>query len=178
MENWFDSLSRSTTRRGALKAAAVALGAAIALPAVRPESLRATDTEPCFKPCVDAAANKWRTNNDNCQAIAKHRDAGQAFVLLYAYFPLALANLLLPVQEDRECLIESELVWRRATTRCRDEDCGDDGKYPGGTVPKPKPKCDPVEEIICGDICCHTINKCCPDPKTGGGSCWAASHVC
>jgi hypothetical protein len=65
MEHWFDALSQTRSRRTVLKCAALA-GAALVVPAVRVPRAAATEREPCFVPCQQAAAARWDKAIDQC----------------------------------------------------------------------------------------------------------------
>jgi hypothetical protein len=73
----------------------------------------------------------------------------------------------------------AELDFHRDSLACRGSECGDGSKYPGGAAQKPPPpKCDPIREKVCGDICCNVITDCCLSAKTGRYLCYAAGHNC
>jgi len=181
MEHWFDALSRPTTRRTALKGAAVAvLGIGLGLPALRPSTAQAAESEPCFAPCIQASTREWDTAYAGCLQLKRAGTVNFAAAVLGAA-PLVILSFLQNVAAV-SCGSSAELDWHRASLACRGSECGNGAKYPGGTVPvppKPKPKCDPIDEIACGDTCCYTFNKCCPDASAPGGyACWAADHTC
>jgi len=172
MEHWFDSLSRPHTRRTTLKAAAVA-GAALVLPALRTPRASATDKEPCYTACAAAAAKQWNdTDNLVCKPIGV--ESALSFLNLISHPDLlAMVSRGLPLAN---CMASAELHWHRDMLACRDPDCGDSAKYPGGKVKKPAPKCTPIEEKRCGDICCYVTTDCCL--KNGEYVCYAAGHDC
>jgi hypothetical protein len=54
------------------------------------------------------------------------------------------------------------------------------GAVGGGGGGVPAPKCDPTQEIQCGDICCNATGhpECCVCPKTGKYQCCANGSNC
>lgn len=177
MDHWFDRLSRPYTRRTMLKAGAVA-GAALLLPASRVPKAWATSGEPCFKPCTDAAAKDFSsTRNGLCKALAGPQLFGS--LLLGFPSPLAGAVLLQGAFKFTDCLSNAELGWHKAVEACRGSECGNPGRYPGGQAPRnPPPKCDPVAEIVCGNICCDIVAaQCCPCSTVDGGYICCASNA-
>lgn len=183
MEHWFDNLSRPHSRRTTLKAAVVA-GVALIVPGVRTSRAWATQNEPCYKACVVAAANQWIDEDALCFGAF----TGTAFVnALLASTGIGLLGLLGTGFNFRKCVSLAELAWRRRTLACRGSECGDTEKYPGGKAPKRK--CDPDQEVPCGDDCCNSFKVCChcknggnyiccidaehcePDPQGNRGSC-------
>ncbi len=177
-EHWFDTLSRPHTRRTTLKGAALAVAAAVALPALRPRTAAAATTLPCFRDCVEEATGKWADRRDVCKRIG---EVSRASLLTWVYNPVGppLLMSILGNAQAADCYSDANATWARGMANCREPECGDRSKYPGGNAPRVLPKCDPKEEIACGDTCCYTFNKCCPNPNAPGGySCWAAHHVC
>lgn len=177
MEHWFDRLSRPHTRATVLKAA-LAAGAAAALPALRTPRAWATPTEPCFGPCNDDAAAEWHnTVNDVGPSGCKHNILKGVAVTVVG--PLGVGGILLTlwgVSDFESCMASAELKWHREVLKCRGSECGDPKKYPGGKAPKPRPKCSPAQEIECGDICCNNIAECCSCKS--GYACCASGRQC
>jgi hypothetical protein len=179
VEHWFDRLSRPHTRRSALQAALGVAAAGVAAPALRPPLAYATDREPCFQPCMQAAAVRANASHARCEQLAAlaHVD-----ILNGSHAPDDVLVSILDAATVVSCLASAQVTLHFDVLGCRDAECGNEAKYPGGKVAPPptaKPKCDPKEEIACGDTCCYTFNKCCPNPNAPGGySCWAAHHVC
>ena len=189
MEHWFDSLSRPHTRRTTLKAAAVA-GAALIVPGVRTSRALATPREPCYKPCNVAAAKKWVSNLDICDAEQARTYAS----LLFsggAFAPVVVATLLRQLG-GLNCLSSAEVQWHRDVLACNGSECGDSRKYPGGGN-EPKETCNPVVQTQCGNGCCPLPDVCCqcqnggkyiccidaehcePDPQGNRGACCPAA---
>jgi hypothetical protein len=171
-EHWFDRLSRPHSRRTALKAA-LAAGAALTLPASRLADAWATPTEPCFKPCQDAATAKWSTDESHCT-----KTMGANFAIVGASasqsIGLSIATVYVIQAAGFYCLADAEITWHRSLLACRGSECGNPAKYPGGQKPRPPaPKCDPTLEIVCGDTCCHHTAECC-SCKSAGAKCCAA----
>ena len=163
MEHWFDDLSRRPqTRRTVMKAAAVAAGALI-VPGLRTPRARATGTEPCFVPCNEAAAKRWRNQQKSCGS-----DPTYLLAIGGAAGPLSVIAVLQLVNQLR-CMSSVEVDWHRDVIACRGSECGNSEKYPGGKVPKPKPKCDPGQEIVSGYlqttltsvVCARTVARPC-----------------
>lgn len=166
MEHWFDRLSRPHSRRAMLKGVA-ATGAALALPWVRVPSAWATPTEPCFKPCNDAATKEW---NDARAFCVRNYVAGTSFpaILSVGGSPAgSVLQLLLGGVAGEQCKSAAELAWHRDLLKCRGSECGDSAKYPGGKPKKPVQKCVPGQEVQCGDTCCNIVDECC-QCKNGG----------
>jgi hypothetical protein len=89
-----------------------------------------------------------------------------------------LAHLLGTVPVG-SCLSKAELTWHRAVEACRGSECGDPSKYPGGQAPKPPPpKCDPSQEVVCGDRCCDLSAECCACSSEPSGYCCCAAGKC
>jgi hypothetical protein len=178
VDHWFDALARPHSRATALKAGALALGAALAGPLLRPQLAGAAEQEPCFGPCVKAANAAWGTARDAC--FDAHRTNTVATVGRLVTDPfVGLFVAVLQEPNDLACRGAAELTWHRNSNACRGSECGNGAKYPGGTVPpppKPKPKCDPVQEKVCGDICCYVTTDCCL--KNGAYLCYAVGHNC
>jgi len=178
MEHWFDALARPQDRRTALKAALVA-GGALLVPGMRAPRAWATEREPCFVPCQQAAQRAWGDALGRCSKSVSY--AGMGALGLASTGNVLGAALLgwLAIGEDAVCRPSAELAYHRAALACRGSECGNPDKYPGGaTKPKPPPpKCDPVEEKACGDICCNIITDCCSSKK-GGYVCYAAGYNC
>jgi hypothetical protein len=178
VEHWFDALSRPQSRRTVLKGAAVA-GVALVVPGVRVPRASATEREPCFVPCEQAATDRWLKGADNCAA-RTYMLVGQGTASLL-YGGLALAGLFTfaAAAGAASCMSSAELDFHRDSLACRGSECGDGSKYPGGAAQKPPPpKCDPIREKVCGDICCNVITDCCLSAKTGRYLCYAAGHNC
>ncbi len=167
-EHWFDRLSRPHSRRAVLKAA-VAGGAALMLPASRLPSAWATPGEPCFTPCLQAAAAAWDRQN----AICEHQSQFDSYVSMVVG-PLGTISFFGRLDIFR-CLSSAELKWHKDVLACGGSECGDPGKYPGGKV---RPKCDPSQEKVCGSICCYITSECC-NCKRGAVCCRAGQcHSC
>jgi hypothetical protein len=179
VEHWFDALARPHSRATTLKAGALGLGAALAGPLFRPQLARATEQEPCFGPCVKAAADRWGTALDACFTANKANTVVTAGKLVTDPFFVGVLLAALQTTNDLGCRGAAELSWHRNSIACRGSECGNGAKYPGGTVPpppKPAPKCDPVQEKVCGDICCYVTTDCCL--KNGAYLCYAVGHNC
>jgi hypothetical protein len=178
MDHWFDALSRSHDRRTALKGAAVA-GGALLLPFLRVPTAWATEREPCFTPCQQAAKDRWNASRDMCRRGTDASLSTVAATGAMGNLPLAALLSWLGAAETASCMNTGELAYHRAALACRGSECGNPEKYPGGaTKPKPPPpKCDPIEEKACGDICCNVITDCCSSKK-GGYVCYAAGYNC
>ena len=177
-EHWFDALSRPRDRRAALKAALVA-GSALLVPAVRVPRAWATEREPCFVPCQNAARNRWNDMIATCAGVLHGAQLGMLGNAMFGNAGGAVLLGYLARAEYAGCLGSGELTYHRASLACRGSECGDPDKYPGGaTKPKPPPpKCDQLEEKACGDICCNVITDCCSSKK-GGYVCYAAGYNC
>jgi hypothetical protein len=172
VEHWFDRLSRPHTRRAMLKGA-VAAGAALAVPALRSPNAWASLTEPCFKPCTDAAKKQWLSADQSCSNTHKLRSAG-LLAMVGGGAPGLLIGVLGGLASANSCFADAELSWIRDSRACRGSECGDPAKYPGGH--KPRPKCTPVEEISCGDTCCNSVDECCQCKNGGNYVCCSAGR--
>jgi hypothetical protein len=178
VEHWFDALSRPHSRRTVLKGAALA-GAALVVPGVRVPRASATEREPCYVPCGRAAADDWAKGVGTCATKTYTLVSQGGASLLYGQIVLAGLFALGGGATAASCLASAELDYHRKTLACRGSECGDGSKYPGGAVQKPPPpKCDPMREKVCGDICCNVITDCCLSAKTGRYLCYAAGHNC
>lgn len=179
MEHWFDALSRPHSRRAALKTA-LAVGVGLGLPALRPPAARATPKDPCWKPCIDAAGAQWNAAFAGCRRLG---NLGGVNLVSTAWLGLSPNTLLgaLEVARWLSCDSSAELAWYQATTACKGEECGNPDKYPGGAEAPPPKKptkvCNsPDRPIVCGDDCCASFNKCCPNPQDPSGySCYGAN---
>jgi hypothetical protein len=177
MDHWFDRLTQPHTRRTALKAGALA-GALLVLPARSLPKAWATGTEPCYKPCIDAAAKQWSdTRNGACKAASGSVFFGALWFAMSGQLGPAVAHAFAGYG-TAGCLADAELAWHRAIEQCRGSECGDPSKYPGGQAPRPPaPKCTAGEEFACGDTCCNVVNECCPCAKVPSGyTCCAAGR--
>jgi hypothetical protein len=172
VEHWFDSLSRPRTRRTALKAAALA-GAGLVLPAIRVPRAAAAPTEPCFTPCNDAALAAWDATKNGvrpggCKYFVA---AGAAFTLAGHVGPGGVLAAIGGLKFG-SCLDSAELTWHRALVACRNPECGDHAKYPGGRARE----CSYPDEIACGNICCNALgNPDCCSSRTRGYVCCGGS---
>ena len=182
MEHWFDLLAQPHTRRTTLKAAALA-GAALVLPLRRTSSAWATTREPCYSACLHEGAIEWDNATDACQR-AFGSGVGKTYVATLAAFGPGLVLGALYGARAISCKADAEAGYHQAVVECRQPQCGDRAKYPGGNapgrVPGPPPKCVPALEIACGDICCNATGnpECCLCPKTGMYQCCAAGRNC
>jgi hypothetical protein len=178
MEHWFDALARPQSRRTVLKGAALA-GAALVVPGVRVPRASATEREPCFRPCQRAATERWNSGIDSCSFRTHTLVAQYGGSLLYGQLVAAALLGYAALATEGSCLASAELTYHRDSLACRGSECGDGAKYPGGATQKPPPpKCDPMREKVCGDICCNVVTDCCLSAKTGRYVCYAAGHNC
>ena len=109
------------------------MGAALAGPALRPQVAWATEKEPCFVPCVNAAGAKWGTARSACDKTAT---VGQTTFLGSLYYANALMGLtaIFQMAGSISCFSSSELTWHREMTDCRGSECGNGSKYPEWNV--------------------------------------------
>jgi hypothetical protein len=136
--------------------------------------------EPCFKPCNDAARVAWVNKRNGLGP------GGCKNLLPSALFAFTVGGnsggsvilSLIDIADTLRCRDSADLTWHRALVACRASECGDPAKYPGGKVVKPPPKCDPNQEIRCGDTCCNIVDKCCQCQADGAFICCSAGSPC
>lgn len=175
MEHWFDRLAQPHTRRATIKAGILA-GAALVLPVGRLSS--ASAAQPCIKACRQEATIQWNLAITAC--------ANSAVNGLARSFADVFGGVFHGLEHWREasCRADAVVEWKRAVTECLQPECGDRAKYPGGNAPgvvgQPPTKCDPTQEIQCGDICCNATGhpECCFCTKTGMFTCCASGSNC
>ena len=109
VEHWFDTLSRPRTRRSTLKTAALA-GAALILPGIRTPQAWATDSEPCFQPCLKAANQQLIETRAACDGVAA---AAAVWHAPLGITPSGLLALLGNGVAYRACRSGAPLVWHR-----------------------------------------------------------------
>jgi hypothetical protein len=169
-EHWFDRLARPHDRRSLLKAA-LGAGAAITLPQLRTgvSAAAVAGQLPCYKPCLQAAADAWSQERDACRTYDQVGQATNLFTHFLTLGPVGTTawtwNAVFVGAGFIGCVTTAELHWRRNNMRCQGSECGDPVKYPGGVAPgQPKGQCDPTFEVLCGDKCCDISNgkaECC-----------------
>jgi hypothetical protein len=170
MAHWFDRLAQPHTRRTTLKAGVIG-GAMLVLPLSRSPQAQATATEPCFKPCVAAAATAWTTRLNGCDR--------QVLISGVSVGTGQLVGSFLGLLSGWHCVSGADLSWHEAVEACRGSECGDPAKYPYGQLPRaPGPKCTPGEEVECGDRCCSIVAECCPCSADSSGYCCCAAGKC
>src|SRR4051794_9017857 len=111
----------------------------LVLPLRRQPQARAIAGEPCYKPCIDAAAKEWSAErNGTCKA----QRGVTGFSLIWYALTAQTVNTLATLAGSwptGNCLANAELEWHRAVQRCHGSECGNGSKYPGGAAPKPPP---------------------------------------
>lgn len=178
MDHWFDRLAQPHTRRTTLKATLLA-GAALVLPLGRVPPAEAFAPEPCFKACLDEVKVTHDSAYQRCNH-AGHVGAARGYVSLLSGLGPAAVIGLVTVSRALGCLADADVAAEQAFRECRQPQCGDPGKFPGGNPPGNLPKCTPELEIQCGDICCNATGHpdCCQCPKTGMFMCCASGKNC
>ena len=152
VEHWFDSLSRTRTRRTALKAAAGA-GAALLLPSIRVPSASATPEEPCFKTCNDAAgialdSIKNGFGSDGC----KHFVPVAGVAALSGNVGLGGVLLLLGAARFAGCLDSAGCPGTGRCSRAAARSAATQRSIPAGEGwLSPQRTATPTQEIRCGD---------------------------
>jgi hypothetical protein len=161
MEHWFDRLTHPHTRRTMVKSSALA-GAALLLPGIRPSAVRASTSEPCFKTCRQIAKTDWKANEDAC--IRDHKlKQGRVYLSLLIGGGPAVLTAFIVANEGLSCLNGSDMAFVSEMQQCRQPQCGDPGKYPGGNAPVAI--CRDPGWVPCGPDpigCCDSSNaECC-----------------
>jgi len=165
-EHWLDRLAeRRGTRRQALKAA-LAAGAALTLPFMRPGRARAADPHACQTGCNWTAHQHYDSAFNACYVNGSSYFAGyRTWVESAMWGPLVLlgpyAGMYRAYQETMKCADAAMIQQKADQSICQQPGCpGFDPKQKGGP-------CD-----TCGASCC-------PDPSVQGGySCCTLGCAC
>lgn len=159
-QTWFDRLSVSLTRRGAL-ATAIAGAASLALPLrfLRSGAAHAAATDDCATGCLFTSDVKFQRARANCQL-------DYAAYALLATNPLAYVAGFGKILSEIPCIDAALLAHKARSFDCYKPNCagfdprGKDG--PCETAPK-SANCCPCKAVVTGYIPCYPACKeCCP----------------
>jgi hypothetical protein len=165
-QHWFDRLAVRTTRRGALKVAALA-GAGLALPLSRAETAKAADPHACQQGCNWAAHQRYSSNTNRCDVATGLTSGGASG--LFGFTP-GLSFLIIPaairaaLAAGDRCYDTALVSEKAAMFDCLQPNCpGFDPKAAGGPC----------------ETCTSDVGSCCPDPLVVQGySCCTLGCAC
>jgi hypothetical protein len=178
-EHWLDNLARRYSRRTILKAA-VAGGVSLTLPQVRIPLGRAAGNEPCYKPCIAAADQRFHDGRFTCAASNwASLFPGAGYGLINGQVVTSAALTLVGIASTAGCMAGAELRMHRDIVACSGSECGNPSKYPKGAAPGQanNTQCDPTTHVVCGDACCKIGDSTCTQCKDGTYKCCANTEA-